>query len=139
MAERTADRTHVDKGEEGPRNFGVTLSQIGYGDLQAELGEELQALNKKLALVASQQGKAKGKLTLVLSILHEAKGLVTIDAEIKIAEPRRARARSIFFTTPGGNLSLEDPRQQKLPLRDVGGKGAERDAPADDDKPARSV
>lgn len=124
--------------ESGPRGFGVLLSQIGDGDLQAELSGALHRLNMLLAEHADSHDKATGYLTLKLKITHESNGLVSIDGDVAVKEPKPVRARSVFWTDKTGNLTIENPRQQKLPLREVPTDKA-RDLPAEERAPARSV
>jgi hypothetical protein len=38
---------------------------------------------------------------------------------VAVKEPEAARERTVFWTTPSGNLTVENPRQTKLPLREV--------------------
>jgi hypothetical protein len=123
--------------EEGPRSFGVILSQIDEGVLHAELGRELQKLLVDLRELAVG-AKAKGKMVLTLGITVESNGIVSIDPDVVTKVPNPKRARAIFWLTKGANLSAQDPRQQSLPLREAPAAGKAKDVAADD-RPAKSV
>lgn len=105
--------------DEGPRGFAVILQQIDEGSLHGELGDELQKLVRELGEQSTRfQRPAKGKLTLTLSITAVG-STVEVNGDVKIAMPKKPRERSVFYRTPGGNLTLDNPRQQKLALKEV--------------------
>ncbi len=106
--------------DEGVRDFGVFLTHIDDGTLHEDAGRDLQRLAAKLSdHVAQHGGKAKGTLTLTVNLTALANGTVDVVADVKVKEPKAVRARSVFWLTKGNNLSHENPRQQKLPLREV--------------------
>lgn len=105
--------------EEGPRGFGPFLSRVDDGRVYDDLGEQLQKLMGELDQYAQSFGKAKGELSIALKFSVEANGVVGVTAEIKAKSPKVTRPKSIFWLTKGNNLSAENPRQQKLPLREV--------------------
>lgn len=108
------DETSV---EEGPRSFAVFLQHFDGGTLHAELSEELRELNKYLYEQAvNAGGHAKGKLSLSFEIAFDSGGVASIKPEITIKKPKVVRTRQIYWTTPGNNLTPENPRQQRLPL-----------------------
>lgn len=105
------------------RNFGVFLSQVEDGELNAELGRELAMVNEKLAeLAVDGDCKVKGELSVKLSITHDERGTVEVVGIVSTKLPKRKRGRSIFWVGPGGVLETSNPKQTKLPLRDVGGR-----------------
>ena len=112
------------------RSFGALIQSLEDGQLVSDLGDQLQALNEKLARVAESTGKAKGELHLKLKLSADAGGTVQLDAEIVCKEPKAGRARSVLWLTKDNNLSGENPKQTKLPLREV---------PVADKAAARSV
>lgn len=106
------------KKDEGIRNFTAILAQVGDGDLHDELGELLHELVAELKHhVDYFQRDAKGTLTLKLNVAARGDGSVTVAGDVAIKKP--TRSGSTFFLTPGANLTLENPKQQKLPLREV--------------------
>lgn len=110
---------------EGTRSFSVFLAQVDDGEAHAELSRELHALCAALDEECKNTGKAKGKLTLDLAISVEKGGLVTVGYEVRKREPKKSRGGSVFFLTKGRNLTTENPRQQKLPLREAPKPSAE--------------
>ena len=118
--------------DDGPRAFSVILSQCEDGALHAELSEKMQALAKKMARHAENYGSAKGTFTLKLSLSMDAMGTTQIDADIVIKEPKAGRARSVFWLNPSHNFLNENPRQTKLPLREVNLTKRTRDVLVDD-------
>ena len=116
---------------EGPRSFAVMLQSIDEGSLHTELSDSLQKMNGELHdLAVSAGGKAKGTLTLTLNVAVEANGIVSLDSDVKTKVPKPKRARAVFWLTKGNNLSPENPRQQRLPLREVPPTEKPRDLPS---------
>lgn len=104
---------------EGPRGFSPLLQHVDDGDLHDELSRELQRIAQVCRDHARRfQRPAKGTLTLTLT-LTAAGDTVGVRGEVKTKEPKATRAGSVFWMTPAGNLTVENPRQQKLPLREV--------------------
>ena len=119
-----------DPKDEGPRGFGPFLQQVGDGDFHTELSTTQQKLVADLFAYANKfQRNAKGTMTIALNFTVLGNGNVMVDGDVKTKTPKVPRAASMFFRTPGNNLSIENPRQQKLPLRDVG--GGTKDKPKD--------
>lgn len=112
------------------RNFGGLLQNLEDGKLIADLGVELEGLNAKLLRETQGGGKAKGELRLTLKLAADGAGIVQIDGEITVKAPKPARQRSVMWMTKEGSLATENPRQTKLPLREVAPPPAEqREAP----------
>lgn len=113
--------------EEGPRSFEAFLREVADGTAHQELTEELFKLVRTTRGLAEIQNGASGKLTLDLSLDCNQKGVFTVKYDIKVKEPKVARDESHFWSTKGGNLTVENPKQQKLPLRDVSSPADARD------------
>lgn len=114
-----AATTEEPKAKEGPRGFAVMLQQVHDGELHGELSTELQKLVSKLGDHSTKfQKPAKGAITLTLNITAVG-ATVEVVGDVKVKAPKVPRSRSIFWSTSGGNLSVENPRQTKLPLREV--------------------
>lgn len=126
---------------EGARGFAPLLHEIDDGALHAELSSKLQQVVSELALYTETYcSKAKGKVTLTLSLEAGTNGTVQVHGEVKTKTPPPRRGATMFWTTKGGNLSLENPRQTKLPLREVPPPpAAPRDVAAGENIPPRSV
>lgn len=126
--------------DEGARSFAVLLQNVDDGCLHAELGEAVQEVTKELSKVIDQGAqKAKGVLTLKLTFDARSNGTITLTGDVVTKTPKPVRGGSVFWATKGNNLSLENPRQQKLPLREVPNASRRtKDLPAED-RPARSI
>lgn len=105
--------------KESPMPFHLLLARLEGGLLHAELSGQLNELNGQLATLAAQNGKAKGAVTLKLSLTHQRNGMVEVTADVKTDAPKVPRESSIFFVTEGSNLSVDNPKQPSLPLRSV--------------------
>ncbi len=125
-----------DEKDEGPRDFAMFLRAIDEGSIADEAATKLHELAAKLhELVDAYGGTAKGTLTLSVSLSALANGTVDVTADVKTKEPKPKRARSVFWLTKGNNLSPDNPRQQKLPLREVPPAQKARDLDADRPSP----
>lgn len=103
-------------------DFGVLVGSITGGDLLKELSETNKTVLTTLEDHARDTcGTAGGTLTLVLKYKVERNGAVRIEADVATKLPKLLRAADHFFTNGKGALSRKDPRQQELPLREVGG------------------
>lgn len=84
-------------------------------------GQTYEELNSALTEVVAAVGETRksGSITLKLSIKPNGDNSVIITDEIKSKVPERSRGETLFFTTSGGSLVRQDPRQPDLPLRSV--------------------
>lgn len=103
---------------EGARSFTRFLEQVADGDLHNEASEKLCALVAAMQVQARAQGKAGGEFSLKLRFKCEG-NVVATAYEIGVKEPRPRRPGTVFFATRGGNLTVDNPRQRKLPLQEV--------------------
>lgn len=126
--------------EEGARSFAVFLQQFDGGTLHAEMSEELRDLNKyRYDQAVHAGGHAKGKISLSFEIAFDSSGVASIKPEITIKKPKVVRSRQIYWTTPGSNLTPENPRQQKLPLIAVSNPNQPARDVSSDTREVRSV
>jgi hypothetical protein len=107
------------------RSFGALMQSLEDGQLHADLSDKLHELNGKLVRHAESTGKAKGELVLKLKFNADNGGTVEIDCDLTIKEPKPARSRSVMWLTKESHLSAENPKQTKLPLREVAQPKAE--------------
>jgi len=71
-------------------------------------------------MVASVTDTRKpGVLTIKLGFAPTGRGSVEISTKVESKEPEHDRATTTFFVGQGFVLMRDDPRQQKLPLREV--------------------
>lgn len=106
---------------EGPRSFGVFLNGLAEGEAMAACSHGLHELVEKLQEESVDQNKElRGELRLTIQLIADPKGYVAVGYDLATKAPKPQRSGSIMWITKGGNLTLENPRQQKLPLREVG-------------------
>lgn len=106
-----------------PDLFSHVLSQLRYGASQQELSEQLAQCVER----ARETGKV-AEITLKIKIKPQGNsGQYILLDEVKTKVPEPVKEQTIMFGTPEGNLTREDPRQQKLPLRDVSAAGTAGD------------
>lgn len=115
--------------QEPTKSFAFILAQLDSGAVHDELSEALRALNLKLREHAQNNGKAKGKIALILDLTVE-KGVLMIGADIQTKAPKANRASSVMWMTDGGNVSTENPRQLPLTPRALPTQDQPRDIAA---------
>jgi hypothetical protein len=128
--------------EEGARSFAVLMRQLQEGDYEGEVSEKFQELVARLGAHAERFScVAKGHIDLKLNVTAEANGVFTVvPGDIRTKWPLTPRAKEIYYLTKGKNLTRENPRQQKLPLREVPQtKTQAKDINANADRPVREV
>jgi hypothetical protein len=104
---------------EGPRGFAQLFRQIDDGELDAEAAREVLNVATSCRDYARKYMRdGRGTLTITLSFASNG-DTTAVRGEVKTKLPKTVRAGSTFFHTKGGNLTVENPRQQKLPLREV--------------------
>lgn len=81
-----------------------------YDDLGVRLAEVVEAV---------MECRKSGELSIKLKIKPNGEHSVIITDEVKTKVPEKARGETVFYAMAGGSLVREDPRQEKLPLRQV--------------------
>lgn len=108
--------------EEGPRSFAVLLREMGEGAVLAEANEELFKIIKLAQDEASDSNvPADVTFTLKLGFKAHPNGMVDTKYDIKSTPPKRRHGPVILYTTKDGNLTVRNPKQHELPLREVSG------------------
>ena len=90
--------------------FNQTIAELRRGKTVEELTDAMAELVAK----CTETGKG-GSLQLTIKIAPGKSGQLEITDSIKVSVPQFARESSLFFVTPEGNLSRNDPRQDELP------------------------
>lgn len=106
---------------EGARSFSHLIATVGDGDLHADLSDAMNRLTRILKATAQERdSSASGRIVLTLDIEVDKKGVAEVEGSYTVKEPR-ARRHTVraLYVTAGGNLTAEDPRQQKLPMRSI--------------------
>lgn len=121
--------------EEGPRSYSRFLEMLDDGEAHTTVSEDLHELTKTIRDEAlARHGSAAGSITVVINLKCDEVGTVEATYESKTKLPKRKSSKTIVWLTKSGNITPENPRQQKLPLREVpGGRSDVRDL--GDDKP----
>jgi hypothetical protein len=94
----------------GVRSILDVLRDQRYGELHDELSNAMNELVKSV-----ENTQKAGSLTLTLKIKPSTAGALELSDEIKLKKPELPKGASLFFATPEGNLTRNDPRQQALP------------------------
>lgn len=93
------------------------------GEYLPILQEELATLIADLHSHATIYGKSTGKLNLSISLAADRKGQVDLVVEHKVVMPKMPKAKGSAWTVPGGKLTVENPAQRRMEIREVeGGK-----------------
>lgn len=101
-----------DPAERGRTPFAKFVQEQRQGSLHAELSDALAELAQAVLTL-----EKKGTLTLKLTATPSKDGAtVILSDEVKTSIPQPARGAGIFFVDDIGNISRENPRQQRLPL-----------------------
>ncbi|HEV7717181.1 MAG TPA: hypothetical protein VGO53_16405 [Steroidobacteraceae bacterium] len=112
-----ADQGH--SAGEGPRSFTRFIEALGDGQANSDLSNELFDLGAVLRRESVERGECRGELQLTLKFKVDQFGQVITSYQIKIKEPEPGRPASMFWLTKHGNFSVDNPRQQSLPLHEV--------------------
>ncbi len=90
--------------------------------------DDLSSALQELVASVTAEGKA-GKLTFTLSIKPAGTkdGALIVMDEIKLALPKETKSGSVFFASEDNNLVRDDPKQRRLPLRELGAREEARD------------
>lgn len=95
------------------------LCEIDAGNFNGRASEGLRELLQKLHARAQDEGDAAGKLSLELAFSATRSGKTECRASFKVNAPAPKSEPTTFFITGKGRLSTRDPRQMKLPIREV--------------------
>jgi hypothetical protein len=119
-----ADENPHDNGK--LRTFSRVLAQLAEGRLEDRLTRAMIDLIGDIQNAAIEgNAKAKGSITLKLDFTKDAR-MMKIVPSVKVEKPKEpAMEADQLYVTPDNNLTLNDQRQPKLPLRDITGENRE--------------
>jgi len=117
--------------------FSHALQQIEGGQLNEDLADKMVELNATLSQYAEKNGVAKGKLKLELDFKLKD-GILEIQSKVSIKAPEFRREASIFWLTPGNQLSAENPKQLTFGVRSIPAEQA-RQAPEAEPAQVRKI
>jgi len=95
-----------------PDLWNATVAQLRSGTAQEELSEKLAA-----AVNAARDTGKQAEITLKLTVKPVGDGQYELRYKINDKLPEFERGATLMFGTPDGNLTRDDPNQQKLNLR----------------------
>lgn len=72
----------------------------------------------ELGMAVAETGKA-GSVTITVNVKPNGAGSVLTTAKVASKIPASPMLDTVFFVTAGGSFLRDDPRQEKLPLRDL--------------------
>lgn len=107
--------------EEGPRSFARFFENVGDGDFHRDASDGLYDLGNAIQDQALRtESKVKGKMVITIDMSCDARGVVGVNVDVKVAKPKTKRAAAQAWITKAGNVVFENPRQLKMSLREVG-------------------
>lgn len=98
----------------GTRPITDTLRLLDEGAFLDRCSDQLARLVRSV----EETGKP-GKLQITLGLKRGAKGALLIAPEVTVKVPEPKLEATMLYATVEGNLTTENPRQQKLDLRQV--------------------
>lgn len=107
----TKGSTMNDEKNETPQGFVNLLRMLDQGTVEADCGDALRKLIQELSAYSLHFNKAKGTLTIKLSLAVEAGGIVDVRADIAHKAPKVTRPKTTAWITPEGELSAKNPKQ----------------------------
>lgn len=113
-------REREERDDEGARSFARFVEMVADGALHSEASEALHKLVCALEDDAlDTHSTSKGELTIKVKLAVEPNGVVSVTYDLKAKEPVPTRPKGVLWLTKGGNLTPQNPRQQRLPLHEV--------------------
>jgi hypothetical protein len=104
------------------RSFSHVLTALDEGTVHGDCTDRLEELLATLSKHADSFGKAKGTMTLKLSVTAERGGSVDLSADIEVKAPRFVRAKTVLWMSKGGKrLTGTNPKQLELGMPRVVG------------------
>jgi hypothetical protein len=82
--------------------------------------QELKSLVETLTIHAQGFGKATGKIALSITLTADRTGQIDMVAEHKITEPKMPKAKGSAWAIDGGGLTVVNPFQRRMEIREVG-------------------
>ena len=105
------------------RGLDAVLSTVDNGNYYPDLIERHAALIAELQDFSSSFGgvKASGSLTLTINYTTDRFGQIEVSIEDKIKTPKPPKAKGNLWALDGGALTVANPNQTRMEIRDVGG------------------
>lgn len=94
-----------------PKPITFTLQQLENG----RLIDDLSDMQAEIVQAVSETGRM-GELKLHLKYKKESDGVLSIECKMTKSVPENERGKSIFYSTPEGNLERNNPNQVSMDL-----------------------
>jgi len=109
-----------DQTDEGSRSFAYIIQHVADGEAHREASAVLQELIKTISDRARlSNSDASGEMTVKFKLTVDPRGVADVVYDVSSKLPRVKKVASTMWVTRGGNLSVDSPRQTRLPLMDV--------------------
>lgn len=95
------------------------ITEVASGDVSQKATDELRDVIEKLIARATEEGSAKGSLTVTLNFTVQRDGAFEVFPKITSKSPKASIAKGAAWLSPKGELLFTDPRQGKLKLKDA--------------------
>lgn len=95
------------------------LCELDAGGFNTRASDGMRELLAKLHQRAQEDSDASGKLSVEVTFAVARSGKVEARASFKTNAPSPRSEASTFYVTNRGRLSVRDPRQMKLPIRET--------------------
>lgn len=103
------------------RGLDQTLALADNGQYLPTLLQENDELISDIVSYSQAFGaKAKGKLTITIEYSTDRFGQIEISVEHKITVPKQPKAKATAWTADGGGLTVANPNQRAMEIREVG-------------------
>lgn len=115
------------------RGLDQTLALADNGQYLPLLLQENDDLIAEIVSFSQSYGtKAKGKLSLTIEYSTDRFGQIEIAVEHKVSVPKPPKAKATAWTADGGGLTVANPNQRAMEIREVGGRRELRSPTIDD-------
>jgi len=102
------------------RSLDQILSIADNGEyLQTLMTEHDELLQEMADFSATFGAKAKGSFTLKINYERDRHGQVEMEIDHKIVAPKPPKAKAIAWAQQGGGLSVHNPAQARMEIRDA--------------------
>ncbi|WP_235842921.1 hypothetical protein, partial [Cereibacter sphaeroides] len=115
------------------RTLDQIVSLADNGQYQPLLLQENDDLISEIVNFSQAYGtKAGGKLQITISYTTDRFGQIDLAIEHKVTKPRTPKAKATAWTADGGGLTIANPNQSRMEIREVAGRRQLRTPGADE-------
>lgn len=105
------------------RGIDQILALADNGQYLPVLLDENQVLLADIVSHSQAYGvKAKGKVTIEIEYSTDRFGQIDMAVQHKISAPKAPKSKAVAWATEGGGLTVANPNQRSMEIRDVGGR-----------------